>query len=114
MEREKQEGLVGIEELADHFQVKKATVYDWTHRRRIPFYSGGKSLRFRISAVEAALFREPRPAAPARAPEKPGKRAIRPRKGKAGMPIGKRLLEEARADALQSGGHLPGESQGRR
>jgi excisionase family DNA binding protein len=40
------------DEMAEHLHVSKATVYRLVNKRQLPFRKVGRSLRFRIEAVE--------------------------------------------------------------
>ena len=41
------EKLLTIEELSEHIQIGKGTIYFWTHTEFIPHYKLGKHLRFK-------------------------------------------------------------------
>jgi len=47
--------LLTIEELAAWLQLPKATLYAWTHERRIPFFKCGRRLRFDPKQIQAWL-----------------------------------------------------------
>ena len=38
--------LIDIEELAHLLQLRKGTIYNWVHRRKIPFIKLGRLVRF--------------------------------------------------------------------
>ena len=40
-----------VTDVAEHLQVSEKTVYDWVHRRKIPFHKVGSLLRFRLSEI---------------------------------------------------------------
>lgn len=47
--------LLGIEEIAGILGVEVSTVYNWTHRKAIPFIKIGKLVRFRRREIEIWL-----------------------------------------------------------
>ncbi len=49
------EELLTVEQMADLLQVKKSTLYSWTHLGWIPHVKVGRLVRFRREAVEAWL-----------------------------------------------------------
>lgn len=46
---EQKNEIFTIEEAADYLQIPKNTLYQFTHRRKIPFHKIGRSLRFKKS-----------------------------------------------------------------
>jgi len=46
--------LIDIEELAVLLRVRKGTIYNWVHRRKIPFVKVGRLVRF--DPVEIAKY----------------------------------------------------------
>ena len=51
------EKLLKIEDLCELLQVKRSTVYEWTHTEIIPHYKLTKGIRFRASEIERWLKR---------------------------------------------------------
>ena len=49
------EKLLNIDELAEALGVARATVYDWTHDRKIPFIKVGRRVMFRPRTIEKWL-----------------------------------------------------------
>lgn len=49
------ENLMTVTDLAEHLQVSEKTIYDWVHKREIPFKKAGRLLRFRPSEIEKWL-----------------------------------------------------------
>ena len=45
------ERLLTIEQVSEILQVKKNTLYSWTHTRKIPFVKVGGVLRFKEKAI---------------------------------------------------------------
>ena len=54
--------LLKAEDVAGLLNVSRATPYVWVHRRCIPFVKLGRSLRFKLSDVEALVIAGTRPA----------------------------------------------------
>ncbi|GAB4486296.1 MAG: hypothetical protein OHK006_13920 [Thermodesulfovibrionales bacterium] len=52
------EKLLTASELAEILGVSLATVYDWSHNKRVPRVPGMRLLRFRPSEIEMWLSRE--------------------------------------------------------
>jgi len=46
------EKLLTIHDICELLQVKRSTVYEWTHLGCIPFYKFRKGVRFRSSEIE--------------------------------------------------------------
>ena len=44
--------LLTAEQVAEHFQVSRKTVYDWVHHHRIAVFKNGPFLRFRKSDID--------------------------------------------------------------
>jgi excisionase family DNA binding protein len=49
------ENLIGPEEASQALGIEVSTLYNWVHRRRIPFVKVGSALRFKPSALEGWL-----------------------------------------------------------
>jgi excisionase family DNA binding protein len=49
--------LLTKEELAEFFKVKPRTIEHWMRRGWVPFYKIGKTVRFKMPHVQAALER---------------------------------------------------------
>ena len=49
------ENLWTVEDLAEYLQVEKKTIYDWVHKREIPFLKVHRLVRFRPKEVKAWL-----------------------------------------------------------
>ncbi len=49
------EELLTVDQMAELLQVKKSTLYSWTHQGWIPHVKVGRLVRFRREAVEAWL-----------------------------------------------------------
>ena len=49
------EGLMSIEELSSYLHIPKATIYGWTHARKVPHFKIGKSLRFEKKKIDEWL-----------------------------------------------------------
>lgn len=49
------ETYLTVKELCEWLKIEKATVYDYTYRRKIPFVRFGKLLRFPQSVIESWL-----------------------------------------------------------
>lgn len=52
------EKLWTVEELSEYLNVRVKTIYDWVHRRSIPYQKVNRALRFRPSAIEAWLSQQ--------------------------------------------------------
>jgi excisionase family DNA binding protein len=44
-----------VKDLSEYLQAKTKTIYDWVHRREIPFVKVGRLVRFRPSEIEKWL-----------------------------------------------------------
>lgn len=53
-----QEGFCSVRAVARFLGVSPSTIYYWVGRREIPYFKVGRHLRFRISAVVAAIEAE--------------------------------------------------------
>ena len=51
------EKLLTVQQVCDLFQVKRSTVYDWTHIGYIPHYKFPKGIRFKSTEIENWLKR---------------------------------------------------------
>ena len=40
-----------VEQLAEHYDVSKATVYEWVKSKSIPYYQAGRFIRFNLQEV---------------------------------------------------------------
>jgi excisionase family DNA binding protein len=49
------ENLWTVKDLAEYLRVEKKTIYDWVHKREIPFQKVNRLVRFRPKEVEAWL-----------------------------------------------------------
>ena len=47
------ERLLSIQEVAERLGVKQATIYSWTHQRKIPYVKAGRLLKFERQAIDA-------------------------------------------------------------
>jgi len=47
--------LVNIQELSQHLNIPRGTLYNWVYLRRIPFIKAGRSLRFDVREVIQSL-----------------------------------------------------------
>ncbi len=47
--------LFGIDELSQYLKVPKATIYSWTHQKRIPHMKLGRVLRFDRAEIDGWL-----------------------------------------------------------
>lgn len=49
--------LLDISQLSEIINIKKKTIYDWTHKGLIPYVKVGRLLRFDINDIERWLKR---------------------------------------------------------
>lgn len=47
-----------VEDLAEHLKVSEKTVYDWVHKREVPFVKVRRLLRFKPSEIDRWLSKE--------------------------------------------------------
>jgi excisionase family DNA binding protein len=47
--------LLTIDQLSETLNVKKKTIYDWTHKGLIPYKRAGRLLRFDLNDIERWL-----------------------------------------------------------
>jgi len=47
-----------VEELSEHLKVSVKTIYDWVHKRTIPYQKINRLLRFRPSEIEKWLSKQ--------------------------------------------------------
>ena len=45
-------GMMGVKELADYLGISKATVYQYTSSRRVPYFKLGTRLLFRVDEID--------------------------------------------------------------
>lgn len=50
------ENLWTVADLAEYLRVSKQTIYDWVHKREIPFHKVNRLVRFRPSQIEKWLL----------------------------------------------------------
>lgn len=51
------ENLWTVTETAGHLKVSPKTIYDWVHKRQIPFVKVNRLVRFRLSEIEKWLLK---------------------------------------------------------
>ncbi len=44
--------LLDVQQLSEMLNVKPKTIYDWTHKEKIPYYKLGGSLRFNLEEIQ--------------------------------------------------------------
>ena len=49
--------LLNIAQLSEAINVKKKTIYDWTHKKQIPYVKMGRLLRFDLDEIERWIKR---------------------------------------------------------
>lgn len=52
--------LLNITQLSEVINVKKKTIYDWTHKKQIPYIKMGRLLRFDLDDIEKWIKRNNR------------------------------------------------------
>jgi len=52
--------LLDITQLSEAINVKKKTIYDWTHKKQIPYVKMGRLLRFDLDDIEKWIRRNNR------------------------------------------------------
>ena len=57
-----EERLLDVKEAAEMLGLKPSTLYQWAYERRLPVVKLGRTLRFRLSDIQALIAQSVRPA----------------------------------------------------
>jgi excisionase family DNA binding protein len=52
----KERELLTIDEAAEYMRLAKQTLYDYVHKKRVPYYKAGKKLLFRVTELDKWLI----------------------------------------------------------